>query len=229
LAVAARQGEGKTLTVLDLKSGVPQSTIDTPFEVHGLRMIGNTVVVIGGDKAVTWDLPGGCFLPDVTRTTHFHNEVPQRNMSAVSISHDLRYISIGGADKRGVFLKVYCISTRQILREETMVLRLWFAPGGQNIWCADDEEATLFAITEDALDHVRTVDIEDGSWGFPWGSPHGYKVTDDWWIIGASGKRLLMLPSLWQSQSKVDRVWNGRFFALLHRELPEPVILELEP
>jgi hypothetical protein len=38
-----------------------------------------------------------------------------------------------------------------------------------------------------------------------------------------------MLPPLWQSFESVDRVWNGKFLALLHGSLPEPVILELEP
>jgi hypothetical protein len=87
----------------------------------------------------------------------------------------------------------------------------------------------MFTITEDTLDHTKTVDIEDGSWGFPWGSLYGYKVTDDGWIIGAGGKRLLMLPSLWKSRNATGRVWNRKFFASLHEELPEPVILELEP
>ena len=71
------------------------------------------------------------------------------------------------------------------------------------------------------------VDIEDPPEGYPWASSCGHRVTDDWWILGPDGKRLLMLPPPWQSYP-VDRVWKGRFLALLHRELPEPVLLELE-
>ena len=36
-----------------------------------------------------------------------------------------------------------------------------------------------------------------------------------------------MLPPPWRSPV-VQRAWNGQFLALLHGELPEPVILELE-
>jgi ABC-type nitrate/sulfonate/bicarbonate transport system permease component len=63
------------------------------------------------------------------------------------------------------------------------------------------------------LELVGTEHLPQGS---PWVSSHGYQVTDDWWILGPDGKRLLMLPPLWQSWSAVQRVWKGRFLALLH-------------
>ena len=88
----------------------------------------------------------------------------------------------------------------------------------------------MLTITKDALKHTNNAaDITDGLWGCPWGSPHGYKVTIDGWTLSGDEKRLLMLPPLWQSQLDVDRVWNGKFLALLHGTLPEPVILELDP
>jgi len=74
----------------------------------------------------------------------------------------------------------------------------------------------------------QTVDIEDPPEGYPWGSSRGYRVTNDWWILGPGRRRLLMLPPTWQS-TVVQRVWRGRFVALIHRGLPEPVILELDP
>ena len=84
--------------------------------------------------------------------------------------------------------------------------------------------------TSDALDRTSSVgDIEYGPWGSPWASSCGYRVADDGWILDAGGKQVLMLPPLWQSTLKGDRVWNGKFLALLHVELPEVVILELEP
>ena len=58
LAAIARQG-GEAVTVLNLKSGVPQLTIDTGAGVDGLGVIGNAVTVIGDGKFIAWDLPTG--------------------------------------------------------------------------------------------------------------------------------------------------------------------------
>lgn len=106
---------------------------------------------------------------------------------------------------------------------------LWFSPEMHSIWCAADSEVSVFEIGEKAVNYSKSVVIEDGSCGFPWGSSRGYKVTDDGWILGAGRRRLLMLPPLLQSRLRVCRVWNGEFLALLHGAPPEPVILELEP
>ena len=65
--------------------------------------------------------------------------------------------------------------------------------------------------------------------GFPWRPYHGYELTDDGWILDyGSGERRFWLPARWRSKYGEDRMWCGRFLALLHSELPEAVILELE-
>jgi WD40 repeat protein len=237
LAVATRK-KGKTVTVLDLKSGLSRLIIDTSVEVYGLGAIGDTIVVIGKEKAITWDLPGGGFLPDArvnieesTQTIHFPNEdCNDRVIYAASISPNSRYIATGGYTQQGDFLDIYSTSTGGCkIREEIFTRGLCFAPGGQDIWCLAGGEVKEFKITEDTLVHTKTVDIDDGSLGHYWRSLHGNRVTEDWWILDAGGERLLMLPPVWQSKYEEDRVWNGKFLALLHSELPEPVILELQP
>ena len=235
LAVAARK-EGKTITLLDLNSGVPLLVIDTSIEVYGLRLIENTIVVMGSEKVIVWGLPGGDFLPksrmkieDSTRTISFR-DVDDSVVFAASVSADLKYIALAGYNEEEEFLDVYCTSTEQKIHGDARAFELWFAPGGHDIWCAIDNKAEVLTITPDGLDCTNTVvDIEDGSLESPWGSSRGYNVTGDGWVLGGGDKRLLMLSPLWQSQFKVYRVWNGKFLALLHGELPEPVILELEP
>ena len=236
LAVATRK-ENKTVTVFDLKSGVPQLTIDTSIEVYGLRSIGNTIIVIGDEKVITWNLPEGNFVPgagmnveDSTRTINFRSTDLMVVNVAASVSLDLRYIAFAGGGENGHFLDVYCTSTGQNIRRESCSTALWFASGGREIWCVTEDEAEVFRISRGALRRAGAVfDIENGRWGCPWGSSCGYEVRDDGWIIGAGGDRLLMLPPLWQSGLRVHRVWNGKYLALLRSELPEPVILELEP
>ena len=56
LAVVARREE-KTVTVLDLKSGLPRLTIDAPTKVYGLMVAGNAVVVMSFEMFITWNLP----------------------------------------------------------------------------------------------------------------------------------------------------------------------------
>ena len=82
-------------------------------------------------------------------------------------------------------------------------------------------------VSEDCESEVSE-DCENPLVGYPWESSRGYRVTNDWWILDWDRKRLLMLPPPWQSYP-VRRVWKGKFLALLHGELSEPVILEMEP
>ena len=236
--VTARKGD-QVVTVLDLNSGVPQFTIDTSIDVYGLRPTGIAIVVIGHKKAISWNLPGEGFHPDTrmgiddsTWTINFGSK--HNKTVAASISPDFQHIALmrHGPPTERYFLDVYDTFTGQHLYTGVCPSKPWFVPGGRKIWChrLDGEKVDVYTITQGALDRTRAdVDIEDGSWGCPWRSSRGYKVTEDGWILGSGRKRLLMLPPLWRPQSKADRAWNEKFVALLHRELPELVILELEP
>ena len=243
-AAIVRKAEN-TVVVIDLESSVPQLTISTSIEVYGLRSIDNTIVIIGDEKAITWNLPEGKFLPnarmnveDSTQTIDFRH-VDKSSMDsttdfcivdAASISHDLQYIALGWFGPDGLFLDIYCTSTGEKICAEAIVHALWFAPSGNDIWCAADNEATVFTVSQDTLDDTKTIaDSEYGLWGCPWGSSHGYKVTGDGWILGTGRKKMLLLPPLWQSTSTTYRVWRGKFVALLHGTLSQPIILELEP
>jgi hypothetical protein len=102
------------------------------------------------------------------------------------------------------YLCIYSVSTGECLGyEEThTVYTPWFAPDGCTIWCADNRgEVVMWRVDEEyvleCLGH--TVDPEHPPEGYPWASPHGYQVTNDWWILGPDRKRLLMLPPLWHS------------------------------
>ena len=240
LAVAARRGD-RTVIVLDLNSGVHQLTIDTTLMVRGLRLIESTIVVMGEEKAIVWDIPRENFPPgtrmelkDSTRTIDYCDVNNQSRVVTASISLDFQYIALGRVHKEDKSLDVYCKNTRRTVQWEGVYgdpPELWFAPGERDIWRIAGDEAEVFTITHDALDPLKTIaDIEDGSLGCPWGSSLGYKVVHDGWILGAGGKRLLMLPPIWRSPLLiVNRIWNGKFLALLHGGLPEPIILELEP
>jgi len=227
------------VTVLDLNSGVPQLTIDTSIKVYDLRVVGDIIVAIGYEKAIIWNLPGGNSPPDTrmnvedsARTIYF-GATSDDPACAASISLDFRYVVLLKYDSIFLlshFLDVYCTSTRQNLQVEVSNLFApRFAPGGQDIWCITNDESIAFTITDDALIPTEIADdMEGGSLGCPWRPSLGYNVTDDGRILGPGGERLLILPHIWRVQSG-ERVWNGKFLALLHHRLPEPVILEIEP
>jgi len=233
LAVIARQGD-HTATVLNLKSSVPQLTISAGMGIWGLEVIGNTVVVIGDRKAIAWDLPA-VGVEGSSRTINYHRHDRRfGNTVGASISSDSRHIAI---TIRGIFggefLYIYSISTGEDLGSGVTMGQIpRFSPDGCDIWCANrGGEAEVWRIVggQKVLERLeQTVDIGNPPEGYPWGSSRGYRVTDDWWILGPDGKRLLMLPPPWQSEA-VQRVWKGRFLALLHGGLSEPVILELDP
>ena len=230
---------GGTVVVLNLKSGVPQLTIDANVRVYGLRVIGNTVVVIGGEKAITWNLPTGDCVPDArvgrkdsSRTRNLRYPLL---VGSASISPDSRYIAVMSGEPLLHLLSIYSASTGERVGKEISIAgttpgtTLWFSPDGCDVWCVrDSSEACRVSGGQDVLElpklEWRTVDVE----GYPWRSSQDFQVTSDWWILGPDGKRLLMLPPPWQSYA-VHRVWKGRFLALLHSALSEPVILELNP
>jgi WD40 repeat protein len=224
----------KTVTVINLKSGIPQLTIDAGVEVDSLRVIGNTVVIFGNWKIITWDLPVEGYIPnarmgleDSSQTINLSGDMPS-NLYGASISPNCHYIVL----VQNQDLCIYSASTGECLGcEVTRGYLPQFTPDGWNVWCpCYGTEAEVWRVGGgqnmlECLEH-RT-GIEDPPEESPWGSSCGYRVTEDWWILGPDGKRLLMLPPAWQSDM-VQRVWKGKFLALLHSGLPEPVILELE-
>ena len=231
-----------TVTVLNLKSGVPQLTIDASMDVYGLGVIRNTAVVVGYPKVIAWDLPAEYCVSHArvglecsSWTINLGDSQPN-DVAGASISHDSRYIALVMYELHARFvhavLHIYNASTGEHLwRRYIWGEAIRFSLDGRDVWCADgigrmgvwrvgDKQEVLKRLMDE-------VDMEHPPEGNPWGSFCGYRVTNDWWILGPDGKRLLMLPPPWQSYI-VRRVWKGRFLALFHGELAEPIILELE-
>ena len=230
LAVVAMQKDN-TATVLNLESGVPQLTIDAKMEVYGLGMIGNSVVVIGDQEVVAWNLPGGdfvasaCVSPEDSSWTINLGDSQHNYTKGASISPDSRHVAFLDL----FFLHIHSASTGELLWKEVVGGDVpWFSIDGCHICCVEnDGEAIVWRVSEGRRADGTLIDMEHPPEGYPWVSSRGYCVTDDWWILGPGGKRLLLLPPPWQS-FPVRRIWKGQFLALLHRGLPEVVILDFE-
>ena len=88
------------MTVLDLKSDIPRLTIDAGVRVFGLRVIENTIVVIGEEKVITWNLPGENLIPrtgmnveDSNQTIVLRRDRDDDTVSA-SIPPDFGYVAL---------------------------------------------------------------------------------------------------------------------------------------
>ena len=245
LAVVVRQ-EDNMITVLDLNSGVSWFTIETPIKVYGLGMNKNTIVAIGCDKAIAWNMPGENPLPNASLDIDIRGSAQIIDLSGdhmsgeweypsvVAMSLDFRYIAliVGGGGILSLLgqLCVYSASTGKYLDGTTTSWAgtLWFSPSGDDIWYASGDKAEVWTITEEKLVHKMVIDnFDHGSQECPWRSSCSYQITHEGWILSPDGNRLLMLPPLWQSYQR-QRVWNGQFLALLHYALPEPVIIEVK-
>ncbi|KAF9644164.1 hypothetical protein BDM02DRAFT_3122307 [Thelephora ganbajun] len=244
LAAVTRFGEN-TITVLDLKSGDPLSIIDAGMKVHGQRVTGSSVVTVGREKVVTWNLPAR---DHVLNTEANVNDNIQAATSIIcpgvqfsmfmSISPDLHTVAMMDYNlrSRSYSLHLHDVPTERCLGDVRMSEggygRPRFTSDGRQVWCVTGGEANGFTIVEGSksgvieLEQLEPTDQPPST--PPWLSSRGYQIMDDRWILGSSGKRLLRLPPHWRSVEVEARTWSGRFLALLHSTLPEAVILELE-
>ena len=231
--------QDNTVTVLDLKSGAPRLTIDAGVKVCGVGMVWDAVVVVGDREVITWNLPAGDCVPgarlnreDSARTTNLDYQA--FIVDSAVISPDFSYIAFtGSGGLGGLYITIYHASTgKRLGYGSTKGTMSRFTPDGCDLWCATgNDKAEVWRVGgQPVLERLEErVNVEHPSEGCPWASSRGYRVTNNWWILGPDGKRLLMLPPHWQSYAAVDRVWKGKFLALLHAGLSEPVILEMEP
>ena len=155
LGIVVRQRDN-VVTVLNLNSGVPQLTINTGMEVYGLGVTDGTVVVIGSEQVVTWNLPGGSTrtgaITDIegsTQTMKLGNINWDKAVVAASISLDSGYVAfiveIAAGDRH---LLIYELSTLRCLSDSyAMWKMLWFSQDGRNIFCvADGNEGEVVSL-----------------------------------------------------------------------------------
>jgi len=244
LAVAARLADN-TVTILDLRSGVPRLTIDAGMKIYSLRVAENVVVVVGDGKIITWNLPQRDCAPNATanindsiRTTTFNHSpwslLPGVSPSA-SISPDFSHIAVAGvAVGQSRALNIYDATTGEYLVGSlSKGCAPWFTPDGREVWCRFDREAEGWTIVKDGESGSLKMEYL-GPKRPPWRQPEvcpwtpscGYKITDNGWILDSGGRRLLWLPPHWRSP-EVYTIWSGRFLAFLDCGLPEAVILEI--
>ena len=242
LAAVARLYED-TITILDLTSGGTRLTIEAGMETLCLRMAGRSIVVVGKEKVITWELPTGdstfgarVNVNDSVQTSTFnypgqHPDPPAPN---TSISLGLDRIAVVVWDSGGFIAMNVCdLSTGKWLQStseggrELLPTNPWFTPDGREVWCLDEGQHG-WALTEDEnsnLTELESLGLGTSPSGAPWQSFGRYEDTSNGWITNSSRKRVLWLPHSLRFH-RSEGIWEGRFLGLSNRTLLEAVILE---
>ena len=234
LAAVARNS-GKVVTVLDLTSGLPQLTIDMDTEVYAARVVENTAFVFSDGKVFTWNIPIGVSvvgcranISNVVLTTGLNPQVEGGNSGRqmfASISPDSHYVLVITGSIRDT-LDIYDTTTGNRLYKLNVAFTslAWFSPDSDEVHSTGDFGGLRrWRIPGSAKSCIPKFTA-------PWFCPYDYKVNNDGWIISPNGKQLLWLPHHWRSgRDQMTRKWGGHYLALLHHQLPEPVILNLLP
>ena len=227
--VAAARLLDNTATVLDLRSGIPRLTIDAGMRIYGLGVAESVVVVICEGKIVTWNLPRGDHatvdIKDSIRTTIFDYS-SLWPISSASISPDFNHIAVVGVTAGwSLVLNIFDMTTGKHLAGSRPAK---LSP--VEAWFHRSLRVQGWEIVKDSESGFHKIEFPGSAQHRPElrprTSPHGYKTTDDGWILNSDGKRLLWLPPHWRLDD-MDRMWSGRFLAFLHHHLPEAVILEV--
>ena len=229
----------KTVTIIDLQSGEPRWIANVGVEIDCLGMAGRTVVLVGEEKIVTWNPPGGdstfnAGINDSVRTTVLLHSSERHSLGEptyMSVSPDLSRIMV--ARFLPPSLEVYNVSTGLCLAR-TMgcsAMRPRLTQDGREVWVGHNalskrlEQCEIIEDSESGVIELKIQDIHGPQSGVFRESSRGYAVTDTRWVLSPSQKRLLWLPHRWRSYD-VNREWGRRFLGLLHGKLSEAVVLE---
>ena len=255
LAVAA-QSKDNIATVIDLKSGATQLTIDAGVGICGLKITGSTIIAVGDGKIITWDLSAVGFalnarvsINESVQTTMFGPSFSLKSLwttvfgqsallkiehiQSASISPSSDHMAVMGMiSGRDTGLIIYSLSGEHLadtIFSEVWRL-MWFSPDGHEVWCGQPGKYKGWRIIKDNESNSTKLEglnpARGPSGGSPWESSGGYQITENGWILSSTGMQLFWLPPHWRSHRE-NMIWNGQFLSPLINPEPELIILEL--
>ena len=225
-----------TVTVLHLQSGDPQLVIDPGICVEHLRLTESAIVVAGGKKVATYNLPASnsTFNTRMDVGDSVQAITLKNDSKLLSISPNLNYVACKAKGSGDCLLEIYELSTgKHIVYAIGLpyITRAWFTPDGHIVWVeCEGPPASGWKIIQGSKSGVTKLEPLEQHVSPPRGphwesSTYGYQIVDDVWVLSPTQRRLLWLPPQWRTYEDC-RVWNGNFLGLKHPKPREVVILE---
>ncbi|KAF9786447.1 hypothetical protein BJ322DRAFT_1191700 [Thelephora terrestris] len=234
------------IEIFDLQSGDLWLVIDTGMEVEHLEMTGNTIVAVGGGKAITWSIPEQSLLDataDVNNSiwvTHFdHSSLSLIHRKGILVFPDSSRVLMWGHTE-GPFqgcLQIYDLFSGRCLGsvglDHVFLQSASFTPDGLEVWGEYQNEwgssVVGWKVIEDSESGTMRPEPLESTKSqpevLPSRSSHGHEIMHNGWIIGPTKERLLWLPNHWRSGNWLLG-WGGRFLVLRRRGTLDIVILE---
>ena len=232
----------RNITILDLESGDLQLVIDVDMDIVSVKMTENVIVVANCEKVVAWDIPPRHSVLDARVNINNSNCMTMFNQSPwtpsrdISVSPNLNYVAVmldEGESAR--HMNIYSTWTGECLTSTLVGLKSWpyFSPDGCEVWSVPYffyGPAARWVITEESksclikLEQLESI-VTSSAVTHHRKSLHGYKVSDDGWLLSPTQNHLLWLPPHWQSR-RWEECWQGQFFGFTHSNPLEAVILE---
>ena len=232
------QHGGGLITVLDL-SGITQQSINTNAEIKDIKIVGDTIFVIDGNRLSSWHLATGGQVKNIQGIergkTAFHVRMDQ----PLTLSNNCSQVAF--TSRKAAFL--YDVEAQKVLgnllTDGDDIIHIQFSPDGSQLWLIvdlpDSENHKCYHVELDrekdpCFANVVIEDLE-GEWSLDslFRSPDQCRIVGERskWVSDPRGN-ILWLPLNWRKTHGLDTRWDGNFLALLSGYHPEPIIIEFQ-
>jgi len=238
--IAMARQEGGVVTVLNSLSGALLQSIHVSMHIQAIGIVGDTILLAGGDRLTTWDLgtgEGAAFSGshDITAISSYMDWADR-----LALSNDHSQFAFA----KGAVVVLYSMTAQAIVtkhRVDQTVLDIQFSQDGHSLYVHSFDEPgrfghttvllTTFEMARDGCSaSVTKVHLEDRESHNRFTIPScGYHITESKWVMDSGGCKHLWLPPNWRSKWGLGVRIKGNFLSLVGSHHQEPIIIKLQP
>ena len=232
--IATARIGGHTITILDSPSGSPRHSIDTGFKIHDIKLVHDSILVLGIRKLAKWDIE-----PDGARKVDGEILHPMGHYRLILSGDGARIAGVGEN------ILMYDVKSQQLIRRckapRYGAYGVRFSHCGSKLcfWPVSyltkpgDLSGYFTEVEIDGEQFANTaVQVLPDGWSFfaclP--SRDGFRIgRGGRWVEDSRGRKLLWLPPNWKVRYPQDAVWEGNLLALVDCRHKEPIVIQVEP
>ena len=220
--IATTRRGNSAVTILDALPSTPRRSFDANVAILDIEIVDDTIFVAGGRKISSWRLKTGEPAGD--------HEIPAITASTPHLTLSDDCSKMAAVDVRGISL--YDVRTQSVLYRHTeldWVSDIRFSPDGRQLWFVPGFN-TISSFVKLEMGDPANATTEETSDLWSWinlFSRYGWRIGgESEWVADSRGNKILWLPLSWRAKQWRDVRWDGRFLALVHRDHPDPIIIE---